>query len=247
MIFLRKSNASAIFFIVLFLLSCYQSKLRTVMNNLPSNKIQDQNQSSAVPQKTYLENFESKLMNMIKDETYSIGLTINNKPFDYKSTPTIVLEKCDRHTCNPSHSYCMNSKICVCRPGFISITGSAKTCTYQMKKQIIALGLEMMFPLGAGHFYTGRILYGILKLLYFIYTLFILFMFYKSLKNQKENRQRNHQTAVTCKEKLKIILKYFLILIFVTFFSIWYVSDITNFALNRILDGNGITLASMIN
>ena len=80
---------------------------------------------------------------------------------------------CNIDNCPPQRGTCYGNQ-CLCEPNYVTINiGKNKNiyCNYHVKSRYMALLLEFFFPFGVGHFYTGNILLGAIKL-----ALWILFI-----------------------------------------------------------------------
>ena len=78
--------------------------------------------------------------------------------------------KCDNKNCPAPYAVCSDDKTCRCLPGYANFIAEGQTspgyyCNYEQKKQLVAFLLEMFVSMGVGHFYSGRVLMGVIKLL----------------------------------------------------------------------------------
>lgn len=83
---------------------------------------------------------------------------------------------CDPTICSPRGGICLEGNICKCRHCFTSLkdyanesnlywyTKDNRECNYEQYSAITAALLEFFFPIGAGHFYMGQILFGFGKM-----------------------------------------------------------------------------------
>jgi hypothetical protein len=247
MILLKKGKISAIYFIVLFLVflevTCKIREKEKI--GLNTNK-----KETVTINSSFMKNIENSIVDYLNEERSALGLTTLLK--NEVASTRIELDKCSRFTCSPLTSYCLNSHSCVCKKGYITIIGNEKkTCNYKMKKQVIALFLELFLPFGIGHFYTGRILIGFSKLFFFMIFLSTLLLFYNEVqlkikfpRSLFEYKQNIHQSPI---KKFQRLLKYVVFFFIITTFSIWFVYDLINFCLNKNVDGRGVVLYSMYN
>jgi hypothetical protein len=78
--------------------------------------------------------------------------------------------KCDNKNCQAPYGVCADASTCRCLNGYANFVEAGKTfpgsyCNYEQKKQLVAFLLEMFVGMGVGHFYSGRVLFGVFKLL----------------------------------------------------------------------------------
>jgi hypothetical protein len=138
-----------------------------------------------------------------------------------------VDSECNNHNCPTERGYCQGTTRCVCRLGWANLNRDITYyCDYQQKSQKISFLLELFFPIGIGHFYSGRFLLGFAKLVVICGTVLLDFMV-KGIDNAK-SRQKNNL----------IMFVYTLYL----FILIWQVFDLVMIGLNKYTDGNGIPL-----
>ena len=84
----------------------------------------------------------------------------------------IVNSACDALNCPPLRGLCSNN-ICVCEEGFATVnTKQIKNngifCNYKLKSWYVAFILELFFPFGVGHFYSGKTVLAGVKLGIFV-------------------------------------------------------------------------------
>jgi len=75
---------------------------------------------------------------------------------------------CTILNCSPTRGNCIGADICRCKLGYanynLNKSDEIILCSYEQKSQLIAFLLEFFFWIFAiGHFYAGRILFGIIK------------------------------------------------------------------------------------
>jgi hypothetical protein len=176
----------------------------------------------------------------ITEGTNVIGMSIFNNistlPFNMDKNQSSVKQEetyeyetniqCSNLNCVYPYGSCIDFTTCQCANEYSSYKleniPATLYCTYERKKQLISFLLEFFLPFGVGHFYSGRPLMGILKLLAMLSPcLFVSFL-------------------LCCKESGSIIS------ILVTgigcLYGIWQLIDIILFSINIYRDGNGVPL-----
>lgn len=144
-----------------------------------------------------------------------------------EANPTyIAFGVCTAETC--SNGYCKDKNTCVCKPGFAQGPSSdSKLCAYRLKRQMTAFLLELFLVVGVGHFYSGRYVFGGLKLL-FIFSIMLFDLLVKYFfRSDKYMIQRGYNAVI-----------------YVLYFSVifWQVFDVVMFGINRYSDGNDMPL-----
>ena len=100
---------------------------------------------------------------------------------------------------------------------------------YQRKSQVIALVLEMFLPVfAAGHFYCGRYIHAVLKVIFIICVLLLDFLLKYKIYDKTTFKKRQTLNYV-------IYTLYFMVVLF-------ELVDVVMFGLNNYKDGNGKTL-----
>ena len=79
---------------------------------------------------------------------------------------------CNESNCPKSRGTCSGG-YCICNDKYITmnnknINNNDIYCNYPLKSRITAFLLELFFPFGIGHFYSGNLLLAIIKLAIFI-------------------------------------------------------------------------------
>jgi TM2 domain-containing membrane protein YozV len=101
-------------------------------------------------------------------------ISTNEEENKYFTIQNIV---CYSNTCKYPYAVCLTSTVCKCIQGYANFikdgAGNGLYCQYSQKKQSVAFILELFFPLGVGHFYSGRVLLGIIKLILLIAPCFL--------------------------------------------------------------------------
>jgi hypothetical protein len=141
-----------------------------------------------------------------------------------------VIGTCTDTNCKDPYGHCLNSFTCLCSPGYAQdynqpASQDSPICSYKLKTQAVFLMLEFFFWFGIGHFYAGRWLYGLLKLLYIAGIILI-----------------DCLTKIPLKSKTNKFQRFWYSFIYVLYFSIliWQLFDIIMIGLNKFYDGNGM-------
>ena len=79
---------------------------------------------------------------------------------------------CNSVNCPPLRGVC-SGKLCVCEEGYTTIKNkniqsNGVFCNYHLKSRFVAFLLELFFPFGVGHFYSGKILLSTIKIGLFV-------------------------------------------------------------------------------
>ncbi len=122
---------------------------------------------------------------------------------------------------------------CNCNFGFISLQDSFIKCTYDQKKKSIMLLLEILIPLGFGHYYSEN--YGLFfaKFIIFFFTCYYIF-FIMLLIGATNNSNIEEKTFVFTKKICCLLLPAAII---------FYITDIILISINSYKDGNGVKLS----
>ena len=145
-----------------------------------------------------------------------------------------VNSACTTLNCPPLRGLCSNN-ICVCEDGFTTINNkyiktSGIFCNYKLKSRYIAFLLEFFFPIGAGHFYSGKTILASIKL-----GIFVLLIFAMIALLCCNSKGKNKPDMITIILAIVIIL-CLLSLIFMQIF------DLIGYAAGIYVDGNGVEL-----
>jgi TM2 domain-containing membrane protein YozV len=134
--------------------------------------------------------------------------------------------KCAMNNCPPP-SFCMDDKTCKCGEGHANVLLPDMPfqfyCQYRQKQQIVAFLLETFLSLGIGHFYSGRVNFGLIKLIVGLSPL-ILMCCSICWKGNEAGGCLVLSSTLTCA------------------YLIWQIIDIINFATNSYKDGHGVPL-----
>lgn len=158
---------------------------------------------------------------------------------DSKSSKHVEKINCSKDNCDGERGICINNN-CECNYGYMSIVteeavkinSKQSFCKYKQHSKIIAFFLEFFFPIGAGHFYTGKYTLALVKLL--LFSTFFFFI-----------------CGDTCflKCKLSAVNKchVYIAIAIVLDLIVWlclHVFDLFSYAFSFYKDGNGINLIS---
>ena len=91
-----------------------------------------------------------------------------NDSINFKASNTE--ENCDFSNCPLGKGTCFENS-CICNIGWMTLPINKESskqhdfCDYEQKDHSIAFFMEFFFPLGVGHFYSMRYLFGLIKLI----------------------------------------------------------------------------------
>jgi hypothetical protein len=180
-----------------------------------------------------IDHFElNEVSNAMKNIPILRGINNNTIIHEINSNST-----CNAETCGEPN-YCISSKVCRCVDDYITyspVQNQEIFCNYKRKRQLTALLLEIIFPIGFGHFYSGRMLCGLIKLiLYMLVGSYGLGVFYHGVPSlttlSKTSLEKVVHTTLACSLICGI--------------SVWHIFDIYMLFENRYYDGNGISLVT---
>jgi hypothetical protein len=138
-----------------------------------------------------------------------------------------VDSECNNQNCPTQRGYCQTNARCVCRFGWANLNKDINHyCDYPQKSQKISFLLELFFPIGLGHFYAGRIVIGLAKLILIFITVTL-----DCLVKKMDGAKSKHKNNL-------VMFVYTLYL----FIIVWQIFDIVMIGLNKYNDGNGIPL-----
>jgi hypothetical protein len=156
-------------------------------------------------------------------------------------------EKCSNENCENNNGICIKKNICLCKLGFGNLKQSKIPCNFKESFQKYALILELIFPIGIGHFYCSRNLIGSIKLivLLFIPMFFVILfnLFLNSKKEKNVNNEYNYEKDNDNNESnyYSFLKKLFFLSYFIVFVS-WFLYDMFMFSGNIHKDGWGYDL-----
>lgn len=180
----------------------------------------------------------------ISDTNSQVTITNPNLPNvnqkDYEENDKFFNQRnivCSTKNCVAPYGFCSdNNTVCKCLSGYANYVPEGESsydyyCTYKQKKQIIAFLMEFFVSLGTGHFYSGRILFGVFKLLIMLGPLIlsVLMCCTAMLKDRDSS---------TCMGLFVMIGSC----TFVCGGLIWQLVDVILFGINSYKDGNGVPL-----
>lgn len=142
---------------------------------------------------------------------------------------------CSQQNCQLPNGVCTDDNTtCKCLNGYANFEVKGQEtygyyCTYVQKKQLVAFLLEFFVSSGVGHFYAGRTLFGVMKLLVCIAPILIsILMCCAVLSKDNSNCWGLFVSITSCG--------------FVCAALVWQLVDIIMFGLNKYKDGNGVPL-----
>jgi hypothetical protein len=143
---------------------------------------------------------------------------------------------CTQNNC-PFPNVCTDATVCRCAEGYANFHTETMDpnvyCTYLQKKQLVAFLLEFFVTLGIGHFYAGRILFGVLKLLVYLGPIIIGILMCCCGLALKPN-----ENSSGCLGLMTLICSC----AFCCAALAWQLADLIMFGLNNYKDGNGVPL-----
>ena len=238
------------------------SFLKKIHNNF--RKIKNNSNSFSISNEKLFEDFDlvQEIKNMFSREYLDLFIEYKN---DNKRNENKInqynffkVDFCNQFSCPGNIGFCSNSTTCKCKDNFVNDriynSENNKTytslndylCSYKLHFQYKAMMLELVLPIGMGHFYCGRYLFGLLKFhLFALLPAFMIYLFGINLKDFFVSKQLfpklknvKLENKMNLKDYFKIALFGFNFLIFV----IWYTIDGVLFGLNFYKDGNGFGL-----
>ena len=145
-----------------------------------------------------------------------------------------VNSACNASNCPPLRGLCQKN-MCVCEEGFTTINNeniknNGIFCNYILKSRYVAFLLEFLFPIGVGHFYSGKTILASIKLGIFVLLVFsCIFMLCCLSKNRHEINMGKYILVI-------IIVLSFLSLILMEIF------DLIAYGIGLYNDGNGVQM-----
>jgi len=147
----------------------------------------------------------------------------------------IISSPCSTKNCQSPNGSCKDSNTCVCNSGYLYVplylnsSNASQYCFYSQKSQGISFILELFLVVGIGHFYTGRMLQGIFKLIFVLFIISYDCGFKIIWRSQSLKTFKNLQ--------IFSYVLYFILLV-------WQMTDLCLYGLNKYTDGNGVPLQS---
>jgi hypothetical protein len=146
--------------------------------------------------------------------------------------------QCDNKNCPAPYAVCSDNNTCRCLPGYANFIAEGQAtpgyyCNYEQKKQLVAFLLEMFVSMGVGHFYTGRVLMGIIKLLVLLGpVMFGILMCCSSIIKSSSDTS-------SCAGLFFMVGSCACVCAAL----VWQLVDLIMFGINNYKDGNGVPLA----
>lgn len=137
--------------------------------------------------------------------------------------------KCNLSNC----ANCVSQNVCQCPYGYAhdpnkKVVDNEQSCQYKLKKQTLFFFLEMIFPIGIGHFYVRRLIHGIVKICLAVGIVALDFIIKRILKTYKSKQSFN----------IFIYILYFAYVLFV-------LVDLICIGINYYHDGKGFVILTM--
>lgn len=144
--------------------------------------------------------------------------------------------ECDDNNCSLNNGVCIDFNTCSCKKGYVhnydnnkkfnetiqnSNDSNIRFCEYKMKSTITAFILELIIPLGIGHFYSGNYLMAVFK---FLLTICICLLCSLALVNKEDS-------------KIRIFITIIIIVSTLGFFA-WHIYDLYSYITNKYTDYN---------
>jgi len=166
--------------------------------------------------------------------------------FNDESVKIALLENCTLDNCNIQNGRCISQNKCLCNYSLIHLEGvSKKACDYKLSDQLTAMMLEILIPIGFGHFYCKRYLIGFIKFAILFLIPLIIYAIQKTFLINDENKEK----LKTYKNNkflelfsMHNVMKRLISFYYLTIFFIWFLFDLVIFAANKHKDGSGIDL-----
>lgn len=119
------------------------------------NKIKLEKYDKNAEERDYIDLSNKGLNNKFLEYNY------NKNSLDLNSIDTNN-KNCNFKVCPIGKGTCYND-ICICNQGFKTVKSSNEYCSYEQKYHSIAFFLEFFMPFGAGHFYSERLIFFLIK------------------------------------------------------------------------------------
>ena len=160
-------------------------------------------------------------------------IIINSHNAAYIPIYKYIESNCNLITCPSQQGYCKSDQ-CNCYKGYLTFRNNVdsdfKYCNYKQKHSLTALLLETFGLIGFGHFYSGRILSGIIKLVCFYFIICYGTQFV--IQFMKE----------TADSDIAYYIKIIICCICLGTPIVWHFIDLFNWSNNNYLDGNGMKM-----
>jgi len=193
----------------------------------------------------------------IDDSDKSLRTKLNSnkrKTLNYnkESLKVVIVPDCNLENCQIGNGRCVSENKCQCNYAFINVSGVSKlACDFKLSYQLTATILEILFPIGFGHFYCKRYLIGFIKFsVLFVIPLIIYAIFKAYFVDNKEdfyiiknNGNRRFKDFFSLDNIIKRQISFYFIIIF----AMWYLFDLVIFVSNKHKDGSGFDLIPIYN
>jgi hypothetical protein len=166
-----------------------------------------------------------------KETTSASFLQLTQK--SRESTTFIAKGTCTATNCKDPYGKCTDGQTCQCNKGFAQMINKTvqlnqNSCSYEMYRQKTAFMLEFFLPFGVGHFYSGRISFGIGKLFFIVIVLIMDFILIRFIYKSNEKSIKTQRFG-----QFFILFLYFSLIVF-------HVVDLCMWGLNKWRDGNAM-------
>ncbi len=150
---------------------------------------------------------------------------------------------CSNTNCMIPNGVCVDNSTCKCLDGWAVFqdanspqTMYPQACNYQQKRQLVAFLLEFFFPCGIGHFYAGRVLMGVMKLILLALPILALCLGFCGIIASPHGEGKSDASGACV-----LIMAIFIYGSYCAL-GIWGFVDIILFGINSYKDGNGVPL-----
>jgi hypothetical protein len=170
------------------------------------------------------------------------------------------IEMCNTSNCDPNGGIC-ESNICKCKENYTTSTRgniisvsyqnslselNMRFCNYERKRSLYAAIIELFIGFGMGHFYSGRKVFGCLKLiLYLLLTCISFCSLAIGIKIAEDHGITNIQlNLISNNEAINPAVKFFFYVCvsIINFIILWQLFDFFMFIFKIYKDGNDISL-----
>lgn len=178
-------------------------------------------------------NIEWKLAFLIYLFCVGIGKHLNGTTkIQTKYNEMCEVEACGAVLCSVSPYATCKLSICNCQKGYTTYPDNEiGKCCYKQTSKFTTLLLEVFLGFGIGHLYSGRILFGAIKLSIFL-VFYGLCICYVYVQNFKENRTEGQSLLLRCIVLVGLIM-------FICIYFTWQLIDFLLIGLGAYKDGNG--------
>ena len=140
---------------------------------------------------------------------------------------------CNAVNCPPLRGVC-SGDLCICEENYLTVNNkyiksNGVFCNYHLKSRYIAFLLELFFPFGVGHFYSGKIILASIKIGLFALMILMCCSVLCCV---------NAKVVNTCSFIICLILVLSILALF-----IMEIFDLISYGLGIYTDGNGIDMS----